>query len=413
MELWRLRRFAKGQERNVRRLLAGRPLRLPSLGSLTLDRDDVVLARSWLARPADWSDASPVVAFQEAFARWNGSVAAFAFTSCRVALAACIHALGIRAEDEVVLPGYTCVVVPNALRLAGVRPVFADIELETFGLDVATFEKRITPRTRAVLVHHLYGLVCRDYEELIALARKHGLKVIEDCAQSTGARYRGSRIGNLGDVAVYSSEQSKVFNTIQGGVATSNDPQVIARLAELHAGAPRPNAEWVGRLLNNVPLLYYVHKHKHRWLLEDLVEWRYGSDRLVSTTEEEERGGRPANAGCRMAAPVAALALRQLEKVDAYNARRRATAVAWDRWCDAHGYTRPRVVEGSEPVFLRYPFLVEPERKADISWAAEDPGVELGVWFRSHFHPAPGRPVGCPNADSAVARCVNLPGLTS
>ena len=212
---------------------------------------------------------------------------------------------------------------------------------------------------------------------------------------------------------MYSSEQTKVLNTIQGGVAVSNNPQVAARLAEYHAKTPNPDAEWVDRLLNEVPLYYYAQKHKHRWLLKELAEWRYGSDRLISTTVDEERGGRPVNDGCRMAAPVAALALGQLAKVDAYNVRRRATASGWDRWCDEHGYTRPRVIEGSEPVFLRYPFLVEPERKADVSWAAEDPGVELGVWFRSHFHPAPGRPAGCPNADSAVARCVNLPGLTS
>jgi len=74
---------------------------------------------------------------------------------------------------------------------------------------------KIAPRTRAILLQHLYGLVCRDYDEILDLAKRHGLAVIEDCAHATGARHQGVRVGNRGDLAVYSSEQSKIFNTIQ------------------------------------------------------------------------------------------------------------------------------------------------------------------------------------------------------
>lgn len=148
----------------------------------------------------------------------------------RVALSACIYALDLQPDGEVILPGYTCVVVPNAFSYAGVKTVYSDIELDTYGLDVSQIENKITNKTKAILIQHLYGLVCRDYEAIIDLATHHGLKVIEDCAHCTGAEYKGKKVGNLGDVAFYSSEQSKVFNTIQGGVAVTNNDLLAQRL---------------------------------------------------------------------------------------------------------------------------------------------------------------------------------------
>jgi dTDP-4-amino-4,6-dideoxygalactose transaminase len=112
-----------------------------------------------------------------------------------------------------------------------------------------------------------------------------------------------------------------------------------------------------------------------------------------------------------MPAPIAALGLNQFRKIDRYNAQRRDTARRWDNWCNDRGYQKPRVLEGSVPVFLRYPVLVEPERKRDRAWAVRELGLEAGVWFVSHLHPSKRRVEGCPNADQAVARCINFPCL--
>ncbi len=329
----------------------------------------------------------------------------------RVALSACIHALGLRPGDEVILPGYTCVVVPNAFHFAGVNIVYSDIELETYGLDARLLKSQITSKTRAILLHHLYGLVCRDYEAIIEIAQQHHLKVIEDCAHATGAVYRGQKVGNLGDVAFYSAEQSKVFNTIQGGVAITNDDQIAAGLREFYHNAPYPDRNRIDRQLHNVFLNYYRFKHPQRWWLGDLAEIRYGHKQLVSTTREEERGIRPAYYGQKMPAPIAALGLNQLRKLDHYNECRRHTAKRWEQWCNENGYQKPFIVDGSVPVFLRYPVLVEPNRKRDRSWSIKELGVEIGVWFVSHIHPTNCRIDGCPNADIAVTQCVNFPGV--
>jgi perosamine synthetase len=405
------RRIAENQIRNFGKAMAGKPLVMPSLGSMTLDRDDVEIARAWLNDRSRWRDPAVTEQFTAEFARWNGSRHVFAFWGGRVALSACIYALGLAPGEEVILPGYTCVVVPNAFHYAGIRTVYVDIELDTYGLDVARVEENINPNTRAILLHHLYGLVCRDYEDILALARRHRLRVIEDCAQSTGAEYRGQKVGNMGDVGFYSCEQSKVLNTVMGGIAVTNDDSLGVRLKDYFDRAPLLREEWIDRQLHTLFLNYYRYKHPHRWLLEDWAQRRYGNKEIISTTPEEERGVRPAHYGCKMPAPVAAVGLNQMKKIDAYNERRRRAAQKWDHWCEENGYQKPLVLEGSVPVFLRYPVMVEPERKADLSWAEEPLHVTPGVWFISNIHPVPTRVDGCPNADRAVRECINFPCL--
>ncbi len=404
-------RAGRNQGRNLLNLLRGRPVVTPSFASMTLDEDDVAVAREWLGERSRWSEEDIVRRFESTFARWNGSQHAFAFDSGRTALSACINALGLSHGDEVIIPGYTCVAVPNAFRFEGVTVIYSDIELETFGLDVSVLEQKLTRRTRAILLHHLYGLVCRDYLAIIELARRNGLAVIEDCAHATGAEFQHTKVGNLGDVAIFSSEHSKVFNTIQGGVAVSNREDLAARLKAYQDRSAWPDAAVIHRQLMTVLLNFYRYKHPTRWLLGDVTELRYGKHQIPAITPEEEQGVRPPGYGCRMPAPLAALGTNQLSKIDHYNATRRENAAQWDTWCRRHGYQPSLVVPGSEPVYLRYPVLVEPEKKRSTAWAVKEAGVQLGVWFVSHVHPIPERVQGCPRADEAVERCVNFPTI--
>jgi dTDP-4-amino-4,6-dideoxygalactose transaminase len=376
---------------------------------MTLDSDDVALARECLENRECWEDFGIVRRYQEAFAVWNGSKYAYSFMSGRVALSACLEALELAPGDEVIIPGYTCVVVLNALDYAGVTAIFSDIELDTYGLDAAQLESKINGKTRAILLHHLYGLVCRDYEAILALARRYGLRVIEDCAHATGATFNGMKVGNRGDLAIYSTEQSKVFTTVQGGIATANDDLLAERLRAYHDSAPYPEDDVIEKLLYNVMLNYYQHKHPWRWCLGIATECIWGRKRLISTTRAEERGEKPEGYGAKMPAPIAALGLNQLKKVDQYNELRRVTAHRWDAWCERHGYALPLIVPGSVPVFLRYPVLVEEEKKRSPKWALRSEKVMPGVWFLTHAHPAQRDVTRCPNADIAVKRCINFP----
>lgn len=403
--------FGLKQAKNIAKLSLGRPVSYPSLGSMTLDEDDVLIARNWLKDKAEWHNYELVLEYERNFAKWNGSKYAFAFMGGRVALSACIYALNLKPGDEVILPGYTCVVVPNAFQFAGVNPVYSDIELETYGLDASLLEDKITENTRAIMLHHLYGLVCRDYEQIIKIARKHHLKVIEDCAHSTGAKFRGCNVGNYGDVAFYSSEQSKIFTTIQGGMATTNDGVIAQKMKIYYEHAPVPDDVWVDRQLSNLIFNYYVFKHPQRWWMGDIARVKYGRKNLISTTHEEECGIKPAHYGRRMPNPIAAIGINQLNKIDHYNEVRRENALRWGEWCERNGYKKPSVIKDSVPVYLRYPVMVEAEKKANTSWAMREHNIRVGVWFVSNIHPAHNWVNGCPNADKAVSQCINFPGI--
>jgi dTDP-4-amino-4,6-dideoxygalactose transaminase len=404
-------RLVYHQALNLGKYIFRKPLTYPPLGSTTLDKDDVAIAKQWLRTQTKWDDQNIVREYEKKFAEWNGSAHAFAFLGGRVALSACIYALGLKTDDEVILPGYTCVVVPNAFHFAGIKTIYSDIELETYGLDASLLEGKITEKTKAIMLHHLYGLVCRDYEEIIEIARKHKLKIIEDCAHSTGAVYKGRKVGNYGDVAFYSSEQSKVFTTVMGGIATTNDAGIARQMMEYYNNAPLPDAKRIDKQLVNVLYNYYVFRHPWRWLMADVAEIFYINKQLLSTTQEEIRGLKPVNYGMRMPAPIASIGLNQLNKIDRYNQKRGEMAKIWYGWCQQNGYKTPMVIQDSVPVYLRYPVLVEEEKKMNTAWAINELGVQLGVWFVSNVHPAAWPVTGCPNANKAVRQCVNFPTI--
>lgn len=383
----------------------------PQLVCQTLDHDDVEIARQLLKHPDRWVDPLIEEKFAKDFAKWNGSRHAFSFLSGRAALSACIFALGLMPDDEVIVPGFTCVVVPNAFDFAKVKVVYCDIELETYGIDLAALEKKITPRTKAILIQHLFGLVCRDYEKIIEFARDRKLYVIEDCAHSTGAEFKGVKVGNFGDVAFYSSELSKIYNTIQGGVVITNNDSIAKNLSRFHEHALYPDNERIEKQLHNVIVNYYRFKHPLRNYLGPRYESAYRDKLYDSTSEEEVLGVKPKDYGCKMPAAIARIGLNQLNKLDHYSRKRRHNAKRWALWCEKNHYQKPLVVTGSVPVYLRYPVMVESEKKRDLAWAMKDPGVVPGRWFLSNIHPAKRSVPDCPNADKAVRQCINFPTL--
>lgn len=392
----------------ARRVIGGGEPFVPFVG-MTLDNDDVELAKKWMCSPERWHDQAVVREFEKAFAAWNGSRFAFALSAGRKALSACIYGLGLGPGDEVIIPGYTCIVVQNAFDFAGVGTIHCDVELDTFGPDAESVAACITPRTKAILIHHIYGLVCRDYEKLLEIARRHGLKTIEDCAHSSGAMFRGKRVGTYGDVAFYSAEWSKSFTAITGGIAVTNKEDVAERMDAFVQNCAWPHPAVVGKQLRTVVLAHLRKERPPKWWMPPLTRFKYGYEETVSTTQAEIDGKMPGDYFTRMSAAAADLALNQIRKIDAYNAARRKTVNHWQNWCDNAGYRKPMILSESEPVFLRYPVLVEPQRKQDTSWAMREIGINLGVWFLTNLHPSR-RPVkSCPNADRAVQQCVNFP----
>jgi 8-amino-3,8-dideoxy-alpha-D-manno-octulosonate transaminase len=198
---------------------------------------DVIESRN----PFRWyaGQQSKVLAFEKAFAAHIGTRYALGVTSGTAALQVAMAALGIGPGDEVILPAWTWHSCFNSVVLAGGLPVIAEID-ETFNIDPNDIERHITPQTKAIMAVHLQGNPC-ELDRIQAIARKHGLRLIEDCAQSVGASYRGRKLGSFGDIAIFSLQQNKTITAGEGGAVVTSDPRLFERAARFHdMGGLRP-----------------------------------------------------------------------------------------------------------------------------------------------------------------------------
>src|SRR5262249_39044573 len=165
-------------------------------------------------------------AFEQEFAAYCGAAHGLALSNGTHALFAALVACGVGPGDEVIAPAHTFFATIEAIVHAGAVPVLADVERDTFTLDPAAARALVTDRTRAIVPVHLYGQAA-DMDPLLELARERGLRVVEDAAQAHGARYRGRKVGSLGDAAAFSFYFTKNLGAVgEGGFVTTNDAKV-------------------------------------------------------------------------------------------------------------------------------------------------------------------------------------------
>ena len=179
-----------------------------------------------------WGDSSKVLQFEQAFAEHIGVKYALGVTSGTTALYTAMAALEVGPGDEVILPAWTWYADYDAIVLSGALPVFAEID-ESFAIDPNDIEARITPRTKAIVACHLQGTPA-DMDPILAIARKHKIRVLEDCAQCAGGRYKGKYVGSIGDIGINSFQLSKTITAGEGGAVTTNDPELFERAVRFH-----------------------------------------------------------------------------------------------------------------------------------------------------------------------------------
>jgi perosamine synthetase len=180
----------------------------------------------WISSNGDY-----IARFERAFAEFTGARHAIAVCNGTVALHLALHCLGIGAGDEVIVPTFTYISSVNAIAYTGATPVFAESREADWLLDPIDVEKRITPRTRAIMLVHLYGAAC-NVEAFRDIARRYDLKIVEDCAEALGTTVQGRHVGMAGDVAAFSFFGNKTITTGEGGMVVTNDDALAARLRQ-------------------------------------------------------------------------------------------------------------------------------------------------------------------------------------
>lgn len=267
-------------------------------------------------------------AFERRFADWVGTPHAVALSNGTVALEIALRALGVGAGDEVVTTPRTFLASASCIVTAGAVPVFADVDPDSQNITAETIAAVLTPRTKAIICVHLGGMPC-DMDPIMALAERHGLKVIEDCAQAHGARYRGRSVGAIGHVGAWSFCQDKIISTGgEGGAVTTHDPALWSAMWSYkdHGKTWRPFTDDAPRQ----PLPWSHDSFGTNW---------------------------------RMIEMQAAIGLIQLDRMADWTARRARHAGVLESACRAIPALRtPQTPEGVDHAWYRFYTFVRPDR---------------------------------------------------
>ena len=207
--------------------------------------DDIEAVSSVLRSGMNWAAGPKVLIFEKMIADYLGIKHVLVFNSGTGALHLALIALGIgkgsatAGRDEVIVPSFSFIATANVPIIVGAKPVFADIETDTYGLDVADVRNKITDKTKAIISMHYGGLVARDIEKLKELTKEKGIYLIEDAAESFGAKLNGQFTGTFGDLSMFSFCQTKVFTTGEGGCIVTDSDELYDKINVLRSHGRR------------------------------------------------------------------------------------------------------------------------------------------------------------------------------
>ena len=315
-----------------------------------VSRDDISAVARALREREISGKGRYVRAFEQAFARWLGAGSAVATTNGTTALHLALASLGIKQGDEVIIPAFSMAAIPFAVAYTGATSVLVDSDRATWNIDPRGIEEKITKRSKAIVVMHTYGNPA-DLDPILEVARKHGLRVVEDAAEAHGAEYKGRKVGTLGDVGCFSFYANKIITTGEGGMLVTSDKSVDERARELR----------------------------------DMAFGKGSVDRFLH---------RSVGFDYRLSSVLASLGLSQLKRINEYIERRREVARLYNKLFErVKGVETPTEPAYGKSVYWMYSVLVDQASfrggRAGLIKSLERSGIETRPFFVPvHAQPA-------------------------
>jgi len=304
----------------------------------------------------------------------------------RVGLYAVLKAMGLGPGDEVILPAFTCVVVPNAILYTGATPVYVDINPNSLCCDVQSIEKAITPKTKAILIQNMLGL-SYEVHEIGSLAKARGIYTIEDCTHGFGGKYQGQVNGLMSDAAFFSSQWNKPFSTGIGGMLVINHRALKEPLQKINATLVAPSFKDRVVLSALIWARTYLLKGYTYWTLLRWYRWMSNKGWVVGSSSSEELVGTTMPEGYvkGMSLVQCRKGIKSLKSLQKAMLSRKNNALKVHDWLvEHHKMCVPQPLM-EDHAFLKYPVLVK-DREAFIE-KAEKARLPLGDWFISPLHP--------------------------
>lgn len=339
------------------------PIAEPLLGEEELNNVIEAVKSGWIS-----SKGKFIPEFEEKFARYCGVKYGVATSSGTVALHLALTALGIKEDDEVIIPTLTFIATANAVRYTGARPVFIDSHPDYWCIDPAGIEKAITLKTKAIMPVHLYGHPC-DMDPMMDIAKGYNLYVIEDAAEAHGAEYKGRKVGSFGDISCFSFYGNKIITTGEGGMCLTSAKELAQKMRILRDHGMNPG--------------------KRYWY--DIVGFNY-----------------------RMTNMQAAIGVAQLEKIDQLVEMKRKNAYLYNSLLnDAVGIILPPEKEWAKNVYWMYSILVNDNfgtTRDGLIKKLEEKGIETRpLFYPIHIMPHYKTNKLFPVAEELSRRGISLP----
>ena len=337
--------------------------------------DDHERIKKVIQRGSYWTTGPEVEQFEKDTARYVGQKYAVSFTNGTAALHIAMLAMGIGPGDEVIVPAFTFISTANSPLFVGAKPVFADIEKTTYGLDPADIASRITPKTKAIMPVHIGGTPC-DIHEIQKVAKENDLLLIEDAAEAFGAKIGDKFVGSIGDVNMFSFCQNKVITTGEGGMLVTDDLNMYQKMKLLRSHGRADDRDYFSstQVFDYISLGYNL----------------------------------------RMSSITAALGLSQLEKVEKIISMRREVASKYnDALSNLSGLQTPMEKPGCRNVYQLYSVLFDSHESRDRTQKTlADKGVMSKVYFdpiyNTQFYKSFGK-VSLPVTEDISRRVLTLP----
>ena len=310
----------------------------------------------------------------------------FLYWKGRVALYAILKAMGVSKDDEVILPAFTCVVVPNAIMYLGAKPVYVDISNQTYNSDINEIKKAINKKTKVIICQNTFGL-STDIEQIIEIAESNNLYTIEDCTHGFGGYYNGKPNGSYCDAAFYSTQWNKPFSTGIGGFLVVNNDSLLQNVQSQEKDKIKPSKR-DQFILKSLILFqkYFINRYTHH-LFVSFYRFLSKKNLIIGSTQGKEISElkMPADYFKDISSIQIKAGLKGLKYLDRINKRRKKNAEDYSRFLKMKGkvYVDEKLFDNH--LFLKYPVLVSDRdlffEKAKKKW------LIFGDWFVSPVYP--------------------------
>ncbi len=313
----------------------------------------------------------------------------FLYWKGRVALYAILKAMGVKENDEVIIPAFTCVVVPNAILYLGAKPIYVDISIENYNTDINKLKEAVTSKTKVIICQNTFGL-SSNIDEIIQLAKQHNIFTIEDCTHGFGGFYNGKPNGSHCDAAFYSTQWNKPYSTGIGGFLVVNNNRFVNDVRMLESEKIKPT--FFDNIILALLILfrqYFINRYTY-WTLVGLYRFLSNHNLIIGSTQGNELSDTkmPGNYFKGMSFVQISTGLSKLGQLDKVNSFRQKNAADYTSFLKAN---KKKFVDEKffkNHLFLKYPLLVK-DRKLFFE-LAEKEKITLGDWFTTPLYPVKG-----------------------